>query len=463
MVQTALILAYHEEHVPSSRKPIALTRLYGVSLIKRILFTLREVGIRKFIVVLGYQGSAIKREIEKDSSLTGSIEWIDNPHWDRGDGYAVSLAVPFLQEPFLVIPCNLIFRAPLVERLLDRARSDRPCHLLVDTRVHQRSMISHVARVQIQNGLLRAIGEDVEPFNALSTGIYRLTPAFFPVLHANIRQGKDQLSDTVQTLADSGAVGAIDVGDASWQPIRSPRDRRCAEKLLLGGLGKPTDGPIARAFNRRVSIFLSSYLARTPIKPDHLTFITLVVGLTGSWYATYGTYRDFLIGAILFKMASILDGCDGEIARLKYMVSSYGQWLDTISDNVICIAALVGITIGIHRGEYSPIYRLSSYGAMVFGLLSFLMLYLYLLRKGKDGVFYAVDYAFKYKQDPLHRLFRRLSLFGRRDVIATVALALAVLGLTPLMMIYLALLTLGMFIFSVQANLVKREAQINRS
>lgn len=39
-----------------------------------------------------------------------------------------------------------------------------------------------------------------------------------------------------------------------------------------------------------------------------------------------------LAGGVLAQLSSIIDGCDGEIARLKYQESNFGGWFDAILD-----------------------------------------------------------------------------------------------------------------------------------
>ena len=45
----------------------------------------------------------------------------------------------------------------------------------------------------------------------------------------------------------------------------------------------------------------------------------------------------------------MLDGCDGEIARLKYQESALGCWIETFGDYSYYIAIFLGLTIGAVR------------------------------------------------------------------------------------------------------------------
>ena len=46
---------------------------------------------------------------------------------------------------------------------------------------------------------------------------------------------------------------------------------------------------------------------------------------------------------------SILDGCDGELARLKFMQSRRGAMLDFWGDNIVHVAVLPALAVGVEQ------------------------------------------------------------------------------------------------------------------
>lgn len=73
-------------------------------------------------------------------------------------------------------------------------------------------------------------------------------------------------------------------------------------------------------------------------------------------------------GALLSVWASILDGCDGEVARFKLQSSKFGCWLDTICDYLYYLMTFCGIALGLNRGSHTNIYL--AWGAvLVIGML----------------------------------------------------------------------------------------------
>jgi phosphatidylglycerophosphate synthase len=58
-----------------------------------------------------------------------------------------------------------------------------------------------------------------------------------------------------------------------------------------------------------------------------------------------------LVGALLSVWASILDGRDGEVARLKLLESDFGCWLETVCDYLYYLFVFAGMTMGLLRSS----------------------------------------------------------------------------------------------------------------
>jgi phosphatidylglycerophosphate synthase len=63
-----------------------------------------------------------------------------------------------------------------------------------------------------------------------------------------------------------------------------------------------------------------------------------------------------LTGAVLSWLSSVLDGCDGEVARLKLQESAFGCWLETVCDNLYYLFIFSGLTIGLVRSSGNRSY-----------------------------------------------------------------------------------------------------------
>jgi CDP-L-myo-inositol myo-inositolphosphotransferase len=112
----------------------------------------------------------------------------------------------------------------------------------------------------------------------------------------------------------------------------------------IADLVKPTDGIVSRTLNRRISIRISMRLAKLkhPPSPDLISVVSAaVVGLGGLFFAM----GVFWLGGLLAQIGSILDGVDGEIARLTGRQSKAGALLDTILDRLADIVLLAGVSL----------------------------------------------------------------------------------------------------------------------
>ncbi len=236
------------------------------------------------------------------------------------------------------------------------------------------------------------------------------------------------------------------------QAVRRPEDLRNARHVLLRSLIKPTDGWVSRHLNRPISLSITRLLAPTPITPNQFTVLTGLLGLLTGIFMALGGYWNWLIGAGLFHLTSVLDGVDGELARLKFKSSPFGQWLDTLVDNLSYLAGLGGLIIGIFRTGASEPVLYAGVLAVVFALAALGSLYLYLLRYNKGGTLLNVEYSFQEGSSTFDRVMQVAAAFGKRDLFALVFFILAVFGQLPLALVYVCIMAAFVFGFSIQAH-----------
>ncbi len=129
-----------------------------------------------------------------------------------------------------------------------------------------------------------------------------------------------------------------------------------------------------RWVNSVFSTRISARLIKTPLTPNQVTLLGLVIGLCAGWFFSWGNYLGGLFGAVLMAGTAIWDCCDGDIARLKFMESDFGETLDTFCDNLINVFAFTGIMIGMARTQgfaqaAIPFGLLAAGGLSIFALL----------------------------------------------------------------------------------------------
>lgn len=159
------------------------------------------------------------------------------------------------------------------------------------------------------------------------------------------------------------------------------RGREDSEKLLLAALLKATDGLISRSINRPISLRVTRSLLETSLTPNQMTAIAALFGLAAVAVVAWGGASWFIPGAVLLQFQSILDGCDGEISRLKYIRSRLGEWLDQVLDDVVNLGFFVATGWGLHLAGWGPALTLTIIGT-VLHLIYQLALYAALIVSG---------------------------------------------------------------------------------
>jgi CDP-L-myo-inositol myo-inositolphosphotransferase len=116
-------------------------------------------------------------------------------------------------------------------------------------------------------------------------------------------------------------------------------------------MSKPQDGFVSRFVNRPISRRITAFLLKFPVHPNAWTVSMFVLPLIASLFLVRGNYVSLVIGAAIFQVFSILDGCDGEIARAKNLESKLGERLDYFCDFAASLLYVVTLGIGLHRSS----------------------------------------------------------------------------------------------------------------
>ena len=101
---------------------------------------------------------------------------------------------------------------------------------------------------------------------------------------------------------------------------------------------------MSRYLNRPLSERISRRLVNYQITPTHISLFSFLCCVLAAGLFTLSGYPALLLGGLLAQFASIIDGCDGEVARLKLQTSAYGAWLDAVLDRYADALLLFGLT-----------------------------------------------------------------------------------------------------------------------
>jgi phosphatidylglycerophosphate synthase len=141
--------------------------------------------------------------------------------------------------------------------------------------------------------------------------------------------------------------------DQTGVAVTGPGDLSRAEKWLLRGLVKDDEGFLSRHFERPISLAISRRLAATSLTPNAMTLVSVTIGLFGAVFFLSSRPLLQAIGGLLFTLHSVLDGCDGELARLKFQESRLGGVLDFWGDNAVHVAVFLALAVGWSRSNHT--------------------------------------------------------------------------------------------------------------
>jgi len=194
--------------------------------------------------------------------------------------------------------------------------------------------------------------------------------------------------------------------------------RRRAEWALIRRMNKSFEGPVDALINWRFSMRITRVLARRSLAltPNHVTITAILVGLAASLCASQGTYLYTALAGVLLEFNSILDSCDGELARLRYQYSKLGQWLDNLSDDIVDNLFLVAIGHGL-GGIWAWLGAAAGCGRVLVSLAT----YLDVFRRTGTGDVFAFRFWFESDKVTADDVYDPKSpitwirSFGRRD------------------------------------------------
>jgi len=253
-----------------------------------------------------------------------------------------------------------------------------------------------------------------------------IAPASLQAALASLAEaGAESMASTVEVLTSKFGPPAPLPEAVDPMAVTSPGDEREAERRLMSALVKDTDGFMAKHVERPISLAISRRLAATWVTPNQMTLFSVAVGLLGAPFFLASSPVWQTIGALLFLAHSILDGCDGELARLKFQESRWGGILDFWGDNVVHSVIFACMAIGWSAAVGTSWPLLPGAAAVLGTLGSASLVYSRTMRakRGHGPLYTSVSTTEGRTARLLDSLSRRdfiylvlaLSLFGRAD------------------------------------------------
>jgi len=374
--------------------------------IKRLVITAQRAGIQHFTIITEDSDAPLRDLLANDKRIKSTIDWV-----------SIQDTIQFEHIPYLIIQSNLLTTPKALTDFIAEETENDLLYILSDIATDPWVKIDGEQIMEITPnggkavGAFIASGEVLNQYYSDSKSLYSMVPQLVHEGKARYRKfiGKYwmRLSDDANTAKE-------------------------AEDLIFNYVGKTATGWISRNINSKFSLPTSRQLIKTPLSPNMISIGINVIGsLCGIFYALGHP----VIGALFMHTATILDRCDGEVARVKLMETKKGEWVDTISDQFTVLSFLLGVPIGYYLISGKPIALILG-GINIFIFLFFVIWSFYFLTRytnsGSLVTYFKVDNLVEpQKTSFIRRIIKIVRPMGRRNVYSTAFIFIAIFGGYP--------------------------------
>lgn len=342
-------------------EPNVMTNIARVSVLRRALLNGAKAGIDAWLILTHADPEIVRAHLVGEARLRQITYDIVNLHTMTLETLRARLPL----GEMIVISCTALFDA---QTLL--ALQDHPSPTLG---VQPATSALHDAlHVHIRDG------NQVVPASATSQATHAavgLLRCDRPLLDQAIVGAWDAMSAATapfapvltELLATANVVKALDISPYLWLPLSSLSEDEISrvETQLLRRLGRDGDSPLVRLIARRLSRMVTRQLIHTRMRPNHITLVSGAIGICGALFLAQPHMGWQVIGSLLFLLSTVIDGCDGELARLTCQESTFGAKLDVTMDNVVHGVLFPAIALGLYRQEQHTVYLIL--GALALG------------------------------------------------------------------------------------------------
>lgn len=300
----------------------------GVPALLRLLLTAQRAGIREIFLLGGNRyPSTVQQALTRDSRLLTRLIWLDDQPWSALVQACPDLEKGWWESDLWVLPAGGVIDVQLLRDAVRRPSTD--AITVID--------VWPLPSPHDKAAFFRVSGAWLQPMVATS-GDTALSS-----LLGDLPQGEG-----IERLTNRGLVCA---------PAVTKAQRSAIERGLFRGLKSAADGWVDRYLNRKLSPWFSRWFLRLPLTPNHVTLVALMIGLLSAVCFAHGGWVGNVIGAMLLQWSAVIDCCDGEIARLKFLESTSGYYLDIACDNLVHTAVFAGIAWASyqHLGQTSSL------------------------------------------------------------------------------------------------------------
>lgn len=329
----------------------------GVPLFKRWMLTLDRAGVKEMVIVSrdlsAPEWEKVERGLQQDNRFKAKLRWFDGdrPHSAEEVMNIVRAAGT---DPILLAAGNIVTSPTLIKTFVQET---------LESPLFRQKLIVRLGSRHNTTGI--------------PGGVYLLPAEKSGVVENFLRN---------RVPPEAVELSMIKRKYNFWTAVSDARSARQAEMGLLQQSKSDYYQFMDVAFNAKISMWIAAIALKTPLTPNQLTLLGLPIALIAGITLAQGGYWWGLMGGIVTAGTTIWDCVDGAVARLKFMQSDFGEYLDTLCDNITNVVVFIGITIGVAH-DFGPAYALIPCSLLALGGITIYGLIYYPKVEGKGGFF----------------------------------------------------------------------------
>ncbi len=224
----------------TENKPKVMLPLANKPMLEHTLLAARDAGITDILLIVGYRKESIIDYFGDGSRLGLNIEYVTQER-QRGTGDAFGMAAGHFDRCFVAMNGDITVSAAHLKKLACRKE---------DAVISVKQVANPTAYGVIEtNGALvtRIVEKSPQPpTNMANAGVYLFNPSIFEAIEKTTLspRGEIEVTDSLQTLIDSGKSVGYEVMGEDWMDIGRPWDLLTANELMLKAMKPVVEGEV---------------------------------------------------------------------------------------------------------------------------------------------------------------------------------------------------------------------------
>ncbi len=326
------------------------------------MYRFHQIGVKRFVIVINendtYLDAYIKKKkldeifvfdvvrVQNNNDATPLIEGLKKTKW----------------------PAIVTFGDHLIDYRGFKEGLSNSTTLFIDSKV-KGCDTENATKVIVENNKIKEIGIDIKDGKVFTDVLLLDRKTIEHILTLNQLQS---IFEFIKQGLASTDVQLFDIDGTLWCHNRSKKAFKNAKSLLLKQTTK-IEGELVGEYNRRISRRLTAVLSRTNITPNQVSLMNFILGIfaaiillipTDTYFNLIITKTPitFVIAGILTYFFNVIDGSDGELARLKFMASEQGALIDSVYDRFGEFFLIWAMAYGTYiQGKTDTLLRLIGY------------------------------------------------------------------------------------------------------